>query len=69
MKFTIVFKSGAKVDMVAENIKATYSTLTGELTCLNYTNATENFPLYLNTNEVVGIFQNTIPEEEEEDHG
>lgn len=68
MKFTIVFKSGAKVEMTAEHIKTTYNTITSALTCLNYTGATANIPLYLNVNEVAGIFQNLDPEEEEEDH-
>lgn len=68
-KFTIVFKSGAKVDIKAEHIKITYNTVTGALTCLNYTDATANIPIYLNVNEVAGVFQSIIPEEEEEDHG
>lgn len=67
-KFTIVFKSGAKVDMTAEYIKTTYNTITGALTCIDYTDATANIPIYLNMNEVAGIFQKEIPEEEEEDH-
>ena len=69
MKFTIVFKSGAKVDMEADNAKATHSTLTGELTTLKYEEATKNVPLYLNLSEVAGIFYDTTPDKEEEDHG
>lgn len=68
MKFTIVFKSGVKVDMEAEHATATHSTLTGELTNLKYENATKNVPLYLNLGEVAGIFYDTTPGKEEEDH-
>lgn len=68
-KFTIVFKSGAKVEMTAEHIKTTYNTITSALTELKYTDATANIPIYLNMNELAGIFQNNIPDIEEEDHG
>lgn len=68
MKFTIVFKSGVKVDMEAEHVKATHNTFTGELTNLKYENATKNVPLYLNLSEVAGIFYDTTPDKEEEDH-
>lgn len=67
-KFTIVFKSGAKVDMEANNAKTSHNTLTGELTNFKYEGATKNVPLYVNLSEVAGIFYEPIPEEEEEDH-
>lgn len=68
-KFTIVFKSGAKVVMTAEHVSATRSTVTGGLTEFKYSGATDNVPLYLNLSEVAGVLQNHIPEKEEEDHG
>ena len=69
MKITIVFKSGAKVDMEADNAKASHNTLTGELTNFKYEGATKNAPLYLDVSEVAGIFYDPIPDIEEEDHG
>lgn len=65
LKFTIVFKSGAKVEMTSEYISTTRNTATGELTKLEYTDASENIPLYLKMTEVVGIFQNHIPEKKD----
>ena len=68
MKFTIVFKSGAVVDVTAESATTERNTITNQLTGYRFKNTTENIPMYLNLNEVAGIFQKAIHEEEEENH-
>ena len=65
MKFTIVFKSGVTVDVTAESATMERNTITGQLVGYRFKGTTENIPMYMNMNEVAGIFQKDMPEEEE----
>lgn len=59
-KFKIVLKNGFSFDMECENVKVTYSTLTGEASKFNYEGCTNNIPIYLDVSQIVAVIQEEV---------
>lgn len=53
----VYLTSGQHFDTYAENVKCGYSSLTGELTSFNYTDAVRGVPIYLNIAKVEAVVQ------------
>lgn len=55
--FEIIFKSGLSIIVTAEKCTCRYLETDGSLVGYKFENVKENRPLYINFNEIAGIFQ------------
>jgi hypothetical protein len=66
-EITVILKNGTIINICAERFEVNVQKLTGKIVSFSYTGCTDNYPLYIDIDEVAAIVQR-LPAMEEADN-